>query len=368
MTLVLAGLSYRTAPVQMREKFAVPKSELAAVGRRLISSEGLAEVVILSTCNRIEVYAVTENDHDFGDTLLSTLGPVDDDVREHLYFHQDQAAIEHLLRVTSSLDSMVLGETEVIGQVKHAYHLAHGAGLTGSVLNRVFQKAFHAAKIIRSRTSVGQHSTSVGSVAVDVAEKVFGSSLGNSTVLIMGAGKMGEICVRHLAKKGARSVLVANRSFDRAEKLAHSIGGRPVPWGDRMAALAESDIVVGAADCQTSAIRTDDVQAILRGRRERPLFLVDIGVPRVFDTDLRAIEGAYLYNMDDLARLMSENRRSREQEMDACEAIVESQSAALATRLRLPSGDVARQTISHNDPDLQTQSDWLLRGAAACGG
>lgn len=368
MNLVVAGMSYRTAPVQTREKFAVPQADLAGVGHRLREVAGLQEVVLLSTCNRVEIYGVTNGGGDPGAALFSVLGPVGAEVSQLLYFHEGAAAIRHLMRVAGSLDSMVLGETEVTGQVKNAYQTAQEAGLTGPVLNRVFQKVFHAAKMIRSKTELGLRPTSVGSVAVDVAEKVFGSSLSRSTVLIIGAGKMGEVCVRHLAKKGARSVLVVNRSFDRAESLAREISGTPIAWEDRMQALARSDIVVGAAGCSHSVIDASDVKTVLGKRGTRPLFLIDIGVPRVFAADLRDVHGAYLYDMDDLARLTAENRLAREQAIAACETIIETQLSGIIRKLHLEgAGETPISNDSH-DTDVQHHSDWLLRGTIACRG
>ena len=194
---------------------------------------------------------------------------------------------------------MVVGETEITGQVKKAYDIAHAARLTGGVLNRVFQKAFQAAKEIRTRTSIGRGATSVGSVAVELAEKIFRHDLSKQTVIIIGAGPMGEACVRHLAKKGAQSILVSNRSFDHAAALASEFGGKAVRFEDCLAAMAHADIVVASTGCPKTLLHRTDIEKLMDARRNRPLFLIDISVPRNIEADIQRLDNVYLYNIDD---------------------------------------------------------------------
>ncbi|MBM3891805.1 MAG: glutamyl-tRNA reductase, partial [Verrucomicrobia bacterium] len=210
MTIFVAGLSYKTAPVELRERLVVLPSRRQCHGCRLKINGDLSEVVLLSTCNRVEIYGVTPSLNGNLNSLFRCLSDSQLDFRYHMYVHEGANALRHLFRVSAGLDSMVLGETEITGQVKQAYETAHAGGLTGGVLNRVFQKAMQTAKEIRTRTNIGRGATSVGSVAVELAEKIFGDQLARQTVIIIGAGQMGETCVRHLAKKGAQSVMVAN--------------------------------------------------------------------------------------------------------------------------------------------------------------
>src|SRR5215470_2969434 len=216
MKLFVAGLSYKTAPVEVREKLAVQPARLRCHGCRLKLSGGLSEVVVVSTCNRVEIYGVTSSGDRNLARLFQLLSDTDFDFSPHLYIKEGVEAVRHLFSVASGLDSMVIGETEITGQVKQAYQAAQEAKLTGRVTNRLFQTALQVAKEVRTQTGIGRGATSVGSVAVELAERIFDRDLSEKTEMIIGAGKMGEACVRHLAKKGAGAVLVANRSYERA--------------------------------------------------------------------------------------------------------------------------------------------------------
>src|ERR1017187_9784665 len=247
MNLFVAGLSYKTAPVEVRERLAVRPALLPCYGCRLKLNAGLDEVVLLSTCNRVEIYGTTASwVQGKVHRLFRQLCPADVDLTPYIYVKEGIAAVEHLFSVASGLDSMVIGETEITGQVKNAYQAAQQAGLTGRVLNRLFQTALQIGKEIRTHTAIGRGATSVGSVAVELAEKVFAGDLSDKTVMILGAGKMGEACVRHLAKRGTRSVLVANRSLERAQTLAAELGGRALSFDEHMHAMTEADIVVSS--------------------------------------------------------------------------------------------------------------------------
>ncbi|MBU6410918.1 MAG: glutamyl-tRNA reductase, partial [Verrucomicrobia bacterium] len=332
--LFVAGLSYKTAPVEVREAFAIPRAELPCRGCRLKLHNDLSEVALLSTCNRVEIYGVASRGNVGAARLFQQLTRSDFDFSPYLYVREDGTAVEHLFSVAGGLDSMVLGETEITGQVKHAYQAAQAARLTGRTLNRVFQAALHTAKAIRTRTAIGRGATSVGSVAVELAEKIFDRGLGEKVVMIIGAGKMGEACVRHLAKRGARTVLVANRSFERAQSLASEFGGRAVRFDECLQALAAADIVVSSTGSPRVVLSREDIASVLSARRGRPLVLVDIAVPRDIDPAAQQLPNVFLYDIDDLEGIVRENTRYREQELARCREIIADRTAAVMEKIQ----------------------------------
>jgi glutamyl-tRNA reductase len=338
MKLFVAGLSYKTTPVEVREKLAVHRSRLQCSGCRLKLRGGLDEVVLLSTCNRVEIYGVSPWIHGRVQALFQELTSTDLDFTPHLYVKEGAAAAQHLFAVASGLDSLVLGETEITGQVKNAYQQAKDAGLVGKKMNRLFQTALSVVKKIRTNTAIGRGATSVGSVAVELAEKVFDTNLADKTVMILGAGKMGEACVKHLAKRGAQTVLVANRSFERAEKLAAEFGGRAVRIEDSAAAMTEADILVSSTGSPNLVLKRADVAQILPARRNRPLVLVDIAVPRDIDPAVAELPNVFLYDIDDLEAVVRENTKSREQDLALCHRIIGEQAAELMARLDIAGG------------------------------
>jgi glutamyl-tRNA reductase len=357
MKLFVAGLSYKTAPVDVREKLAVHPARLRCHGCRLRLAGNLDEVVLLSTCNRVEVYGVTPRINGNIHRLFQQLSTSSVDFAPHLYLKEGAEAVQHLFSVVSGLDSMVIGETEITGQVKQAYLAAQSARLTGRVTNRLFQTALQAAKEIRTQTHIGRGATSVGSVAVELAERIFDHDLSDKTVMIIGAGKMGEACVRHLAKKGARSVLVANRSYDRALNLATEFGGRAVRFDECLSALREADIVVSSTGCPQTILHRADVASVMSARRNRPLFLIDIAVPRDIDADVDRLDNVFLYNVDHLEAIVRENVRQREQELARCQAILQERTTALMARLE-PAPERKRC------PCRQPVSAWATHSAA----
>jgi glutamyl-tRNA reductase len=359
MKLFVAGLSYKTAPVELREKLAVHPSRLRCHGCRLKLGGNLSEVVLLSTCNRVEIYGVTPQVNGNIQRLFQQLATSDADFAPHLYIQEGAQAAKHLFSVASGLDSMVIGETEITGQVKQAYLAAQEAKLTGRVTNRLFQTALQSAKEIRTQTGIGRGATSVGSVAVELAERIFDHDLSQKTVMIIGAGKMGEACVRHLAKKGARSVLVSNRSYDRALGLANEFGGRAVRFDECLRAMAEADIVVSSTGSPQTILHRDDVASVMHSRRNRPLFLVDIAVPRDIDAEVEQLDNVYLYNVDHLEAIVRENVRQREHELARCQAIISERTAALMAKLALVPDN-------NNAPRVPTQPDWALGVATPC--
>ena len=359
MKLFVAGLSYKTAPVELREKLAVHPSRLRCHGCRLKLGGNLAEVVLLSTCNRVEVYGVTPEVNGNVHRLFQHLSTSEVDFAPHLYVKEGAEAVQHLFSVTSGLDSMVIGETEITGQVKQAYLAAQQAKLTGRVTNRLFQTALQAAKEIRTQTGIGRGATSVGSVAVELAERIFDHDLSEKTVMIIGAGKMGEACVRHLAKNGAPSVLVSNRSYDRALNLAVEFGGRAVRFDDCLVAMAQADIVVSSTGSPQTILHQDDVASVMRSRQNRPLFLIDIAVPRDIDAEVEQLDNVYLYNVDHLEAIVRENVLHREQELARCQSILSERTEALMARFApAPEKDYA--------PGNQPQPGWGLGALAAC--
>jgi glutamyl-tRNA reductase len=361
MTLFVAGLSYKTAPVELREKLAVHPSRLRCHGCRLKLGGALAEVVLLSTCNRVEIYGVTPKVNGNVHRLFQHLATGEADFAPHLYIKEGAEAVQHLFTVASGLDSMVIGETEITGQVKQAYLAAQEAKLTGRVTNRLFQTALQVAKEIRTQTGIGRGATSVGSVAVELAERIFDQDLSGKTVMIIGAGKMGEACIRHLAKKGARSVLVSNRSYDRALNLATEFGGRAVRFDECLQAMAQADIVVSSTGSPQTILHRDEVATVMAGRRNRPLFLIDIAVPRDIDAEVDQLDNVYLYNVDHLEEIVRENVRHREQELACCQAIVAERTGALMARF----APIPEKNFS---PGVLTQPAWALDAVAACPG
>lgn len=358
MKLFVAGISYKTAPVALREKVAVRPTELTCHGCRLKLGANLEEVVLLSTCNRVEIYGTTPFVNGNVHGILRHLGAGDTDYSSALYVKEGDEAVKHLFHVAGGLDSMVVGETEITGQVKNAYQAAQEAKLTGPVLNRLFQTALQIGKEIRTRTNVGRGAVSVGSVAVELAEKIFDKDLAEKTVMIIGAGKMGEACVRHLAKKGARSVLVSNRSFERAQGLATEFGGRAIRFDDCLTAMIEADIVVSSTGCPQTILNRADIARVMPARRNRPLVLIDIAVPRDIAADVQAEENVYLYNIDHLEAIVRENLKSREQELGRCDEIINERAAKFLARLSPP----AARPVAVKETDL----GWAT-GVAAVG-
>ena len=357
MKIFVAGLSYKTTPVEVREKLAVSRARLQCCGCRLKLRGGLDEVVLLSTCNRVEIYGVSSWIHGRVHQLFQELTGSDFDFTQHLYVKEGAAAAEHLFAVASGLDSLVIGETEITGQVKNAYQMAKDAGLVGKKMNRLFQTALSVVKAIRTNTGIGRGATSVGSVAVELAEKVFGNNLAEKTVMILGAGKMGEACVKHLAKRGAKTVLVANRSFERAEKLATEFGGRAVRIEDSAAAMTEADILVSSTGSADIVLKRADVERILPARGNRPLVLVDIAVPRDIDPAVAELPDVFLYDIDDLEAVVRENTKNRESELALCQQIVAKHAAELMARFESP--------LAKRAAVVATVPGWTMRTAAA---
>jgi glutamyl-tRNA reductase len=331
MELLCLGLNHRTAPVEVRERFAVGIPKLGEAATELVTLAEATEGVVISTCNRTEFYlAAGDARAAFAlvEARLAEKIQLDSSVAAHFYRLEKGAAASHLCRVVSGLDSMMLGETEIFGQVKQAYQSALEAGATGAVLNRLFQRAFGIGKKVRTDTSIQEGSTSVGNVAVDLAEKIFGH-LKNSEVMILGAGEMSRITAQSLVSRGARSIFVANRSFDRAQELATEMGGSAVRFDDWQSVLERVDVVISSTGAPHAIVHREDVEKARRARKFRPLFFIDIAVPRDIDPAVGEIEEVYLYDIDTLEQLAEEARGRRLLQIEQCERIIASELAKL---------------------------------------
>jgi len=328
MRVQVVGLNHRQAPVAVREALAFRRDRLWEALSGLQSMEGVEECVVLSTCNRVELYLSlgAGASEDVGTRFLADFhGVWPERFEEFLYRHEGEGAVRHLFRVASGLDSLVVGEAQITAQVKSAYETANARGTTGPVLNRLFQQALAVAKRVRSTTEIGAGRASVGSVAVELAERIF-ESLADRTVLVLGAGEMGESVAESLRVAGARTTLVANRTFERAETLAARFGGKAVRFEQLAENLARADIVIASTDAPHHVLRKGDVAAALRRRGGRPLFIIDIAVPRDVEPSAGDLEGCYLYNVDDLEAVVRETLARREREVARCEPIVEAEA------------------------------------------
>jgi glutamyl-tRNA reductase len=334
MRLFAAGLSHKTAPVELREHLAVNQAELADRARTLKSRGELDEIVLLSTCNRVEIYGTTLRAANDIKSLFQFLSSQARELGPYIYLHEDVDAARHLFRVTAGLDSMVLGETEIMGQVKTAYEIARTSGFTARVLNRVFQRAFQAAKEIRTRTDIGRGAVSIKSAAIELVEKTLGD-VSRQSIMVIGAGEMAERCIRLLAAKGVGSILISNRSFDRAFDLAIRSGGQAICFGDCLFGMRDVDVVIMATSSVQTLLTRDDAENLMRARRHRQLLLVDLSVPRNIESAVGDLENVSLYNIDDLEAMARQGVCNREQELAACHRIIDAHVAALVEKLNL---------------------------------
>src|SRR5437588_938866 len=327
MEIVLVGLNHRTAPVEVREKVSLTAGQAQRAAEELRARGILEETLVLSTCNRSEVYGVPpESSHECApglSTFLSEFHSVRADVLGvSLYHHYDQEAVRHLFRVAAGLDSMLLGEAEILGQVREAYRFAHERGATGPVLNRLFQGALEAGKRVRTETELGTRPMSVASAGVKLAERIFGK-LNGHRALVVGAGTISEQVVAHLRDRGVAQLRVMNRSRDRAEDLAKQYDGRVTEWGEWDTALQSPDVVVSAVSAEGPVLRRDVVERAMAARGNRALFLMDLGIPRNIAPDVAELDNVYVYNTDDLSKIVRQNRSARESEIPKAQGIVD---------------------------------------------
>lgn len=322
--IVVVGVNHETAPVSVREALAFPKDRLAEALERLRQETGLGEAMILSTCNRVEVYGRAAEP--CGEAVSAFLaryhGRAPSDIEAHLYRLEGEAAVRHAFRVAASLDSMVLGEPQILGQVREAYEAAEKAGSLGSVLNALRNRSIAAARRARSETAIGRNAVSVSHVAVELARKIFGD-LRDRSVLLVGAGKMSEVAARQMVQSGARASVLGGRTFEKAEQLAAALGGRAAPFESLRSELARADIVISGTGAPGVVIQREDVEAAQAARRGRPLFLIDIAVPRDIAAEAGRVSGVFLYDLDDIKHVAEANLRERKKEASAAEAILQ---------------------------------------------
>lgn len=339
MSIIVVGISHHSSSVSVRERFAFAEAEIDEVLRSL-TDRGLAqESVLLSTCNRVELYIstrlpATEALHTIKQFLIENR-QYQDEIRDEIYCHTNPSSVEHLFRVASGLDSLVLGETEILGQLKKAYHLAMEMKFTGGRLNKVFQKAFNVAKYIRSNTGIQRGSTSVGSVAVELADKIF-DGLKGRRVMVIGAGDTSEKTARSLLSRGASEVAVTNRSYERAEELAGNLNGRAVPFQEWEAEFEALDIVISSTSAPTYVLDRARVEKLIRPRKSRPLLLIDIAVPRDIDPEINELDNVYVYNIDHLQSIAQDYLEQRQKEIDSCEAYIREKAHEVLGSLNPP--------------------------------
>jgi len=330
MVILTVGLNHTTAPVEIRERLHLPEAALPAFFERLGQEAGVLERLILSTCNRVEVYAVTDDPeqaqvaipHILAEGTRTPLALFE----QKLYRHQQEAAVRHAFRVAASLDSLVLGESQILHQVKAAYEIARAQAATGPILNTLMGRALGVAKKVRTETGIGEAAVSIPSAAIGLAKTIFGE-LADRTVLIVGAGEMAEVAARHLKGEGVHTVLVAHRHFDRAVELAAQIGGRAVRFDQIRHELLEADIVLSSTAAPHYILHRADVEELIRLRWNRPLFLIDIAVPRDIDPAVNEIDNVYLYDIDDLEGVVAAHREARERESAQAELLIEREVA-----------------------------------------
>ncbi len=336
MHIIVLGLSHKTAPIEVREKISFPAADQASHLDSLLMSPSVAEAAILSTCNRTELYAVVDDPdrgkNDLTAYLAEFSGFKREDLEKHLYSSTLDSAVHHLFRVVSSLDSMVLGEAQIQGQIKECYSVALEAESTGVIFNKLFANAIRVGKRARSETAIGESALSISSVAVELAMNVF-EDLSGRTVLIIGAGEMSELTAQALKDKGVTAIVVANRTYERAEEFARKFGGRPARFEDFPAEMRTADIVVSSTGASGFVLTRDMMADVMRGRKHRPIFLVDIAVPRDIAPDVDSLNGVFLYNIDDLQSVIASNLADREREAEKVESIIEEEVDAFTAWL-----------------------------------
>ena len=355
MTLVLIGVNHKTAPIEVRERIAISREELPETTRALAAVPGVTECMIVSTCNRVEIVAAVESqDADLRTFLHRHFGLDPALLAPHIYEHRDQEAVRHLFRVAASLDSMVVGEPQILGQVKEAFAVARVSGTVGGQLEHLLPSAFAAAKRVRSETEIGSNSVSIASVAVELARKIFGSLQGR-TVFLVGAGKMSELAARHLVQQGAGAILVTNRTQERARLMAEQFDGRVIPFDQLYEAASEADIVISSTGAPHPIFRREHGQEFMHRRRNRPMFFIDIAVPRDVDPVVNKLEGIFVYDIDDLQQVAATHIAERSKVATDAEALIAAEVERFHQRRRTV--NVAPAIVA-----LQRQAEEIRQG------
>ncbi|MBM3782890.1 MAG: glutamyl-tRNA reductase [Acidobacteria bacterium] len=338
MKLHVTGLNHRTAPVELRERLAFDEKSLPAALRELREQSGFHETFILSTCNRVEIVVAadehTDADRGVAGFLEQSRPGHRLDLDRHFYHFEDREAIRHLFRVASSLDSMVVGEPQILGQLKDAWSVAKEEGVLGQYLDTIMTRAFSVAKRVRTETTIGESAVSVSFAAVELAREIFGSLKG-CRVMLIGAGKMSELAARHLHRSGADKICVTNRTRARAEEMAALFHASIVDYEQFHRTLPDTDIVIASSGAPHYIITEALVREARTKRKGRPIFLIDIAVPRNIEPSVNALENVFLYDIDDLGRVVEQNRKGRQAEAEAAEAIVAEEVDKLVARLRV---------------------------------
>jgi len=363
MPLFTIGISHHTAPIEIREKVAIARSDYSERVRELCALPGIEEVVIVGTCNRTEIYCLSTAAGKV--ELVEWVHRVNDlppgELDRHLYQHEGEHAARHLIRVASGLDSLVLGETQILGQLKEAWQQAHDAGSLGKVLDRLFQHTFNAAKSIRTNSGISDHTVSVAYTAVVLARQIFGD-LGTKTVVLVGAGEMVQLCGRYLRDHGIANLLIVNRSLEKAQEIAAELGASAMTLDQLDQALPRADILISSTASPEAVIRKQDIKAALRKRRHRPMFLVDIAVPRDIEPEIAKIKDVYLYTIDDLQQVVDENMEQRN--AAALSAVAEVDEAVVGFMRWLSGIRVARTLKMIREQSHEFERDlteWALR-------
>ncbi len=338
MNIIVLGLNHRTAPVELRELLAIPDSRMGEALTRLRAYSGIKEAMFLGTCNRVEVYAVVEKGEwgfrKLEDFLVAThFSLSSEDLLPHLYRYSDEEAIAHLFRVSASLDSMVVGEPQILGQVKDAYELALTHRSSGVILNKVVKKAISVGKSVRTNTRIGEYAVSISYAAVELAKKVF-SNLQQQVVLLVGAGEMGKLAAQHLVNHGVKEVLLTTRNQHRALTLAERFHGQAVPYEHLRNTLPKADIVICATGAPHFVISKSDVEGAVHQRRNRPIFLIDITVPRNIDPSVKDVDNAFVFDIDDLKAHVGQNQDERLKEAATAEKLVKTEVGSMVAWVR----------------------------------
>lgn len=332
MRLKVLGLNYKTAPINVREKFSVSKESIRRGLENLDEYDGLNEAVILSTCNRTEIYAVTSNDcENAAKIFLKDL--IGGEVENYLYEYEGENCVRHLFEVSASLDSLILGEGQILSQVKDAYTTAKNIGATSTILNTLFHRAIAVGKNVRTETKIAYNSVSVSSAAVELAEEKM-HGLHDKTALIFGAGKMAMLTAQHLKSHGVKKIFVANHHIERAEEMAEKIGGEAVEWEDALLNAVDVDIIITSTGAPHYVIKTWQTQKLMTRRAGRGIFFIDIAVPRDVEPEVGKIHGVTLYNIDDLEAVVQSHIKAREIEAESARKIVEIEVSAIMERFK----------------------------------
>ena len=333
MSFQLIGLTQKSAPVEVRERLAIPESRLPEACKKLSQHPGIEEGMIISTCNRVELIANVQNGTADLRGFLKDYFQLDTtELEQHFYEYREQEAVRHIFRVASSLDSMVVGEPQILGQVKEAYATARAVGAVRAQLDQLLTRAFAVAKRVRTETAVGSSSVSIASVAVELAKKIFGN-LNGKCVYLVGAGKMSELAARHLLAHGAGSIFVANRTYDRAIRMAHKFNGQAIEFGHLYETCDKADIVITSTGAPHAIFRREHGEQFLSKRRNRPMFFIDIAVPRDVDPEMNKLDGIFVYDIDDLQQAVSSHVADRRKEAERAESIVTNEVERFQARL-----------------------------------